>query len=72
MEDDKRLAEKINSLLPLLNEEQKRVYLATETIYFRQRRQSKTGEVDRRIPQHDKQGLKRAEGWSAYRFHWQD
>ncbi len=34
MEDDKRLAEKINSLLPLLNEEQKRVYLATESIYL--------------------------------------
>ena len=34
MEDDKRLTEKINSLLPLLNEEQKRVYLATETIYL--------------------------------------
>ena len=34
MEVDKRLAEKINSLLPLLNEEQKRVYLATETIYL--------------------------------------
>ncbi len=34
MEDDKKLAEKINSFLPLLNEEQKRIYLATETIYL--------------------------------------
>ena len=34
MEDDKRLVEKINSFLPLLNEEQKRIYLATETIYL--------------------------------------
>ncbi len=30
-EDDKRLADKINSFLPYLNEAQKRVYLATET-----------------------------------------
>ena len=34
MKDDKKLAEKINSFLPLLNEEQKRIYLATETIYL--------------------------------------
>ncbi len=34
IEDDKKLAEKINSFLPLLNEEQKRIYLATETIYL--------------------------------------
>jgi len=34
MEDDEKLAEKINSFLPLLNEEQKRIYLATETIYL--------------------------------------
>ncbi len=34
MEDDKRLSEKINFLLPLLNEEQKRIYLAAESIYL--------------------------------------
>ena len=34
MEDDKKLAEKINSFLPLLNEEQRRIYLATESIYL--------------------------------------
>lgn len=34
MKEDKRLADKINSLLPRLNEEQKRIYLATESIYM--------------------------------------
>ena len=34
MEDDKKLVEKINSFLPILNEEQKRIYLATESIYL--------------------------------------
>ena len=34
MEDDKKLTEKINSFLPLLNEAQKRIYLATESIYL--------------------------------------
>lgn len=33
-EDDKRLADKINSFLPYLNEGQRRVYLATETDYI--------------------------------------
>ncbi len=32
MEDDKKLITKINSFLPLLNERQKRIYLATESI----------------------------------------
>jgi len=34
MKEDKKLADKINSLLPRLNEEQKRIYLATESIYM--------------------------------------
>ena len=34
MQDKEKLAEKINSLLPFLNEEQKRIYLATEASYF--------------------------------------
>ena len=34
MKEDKNLADKINSLLPRLNEEQKRIYLATESIYI--------------------------------------
>lgn len=34
MEDDKKIAEKINSFLPFLNEEQKRIYLASESNYF--------------------------------------
>ena len=34
MEDNKKLAEKMNSFLPFLNEEQKRIYLATESIYI--------------------------------------
>ena len=34
MKEDKYLADKINSLLPRLNEEQKRIYLATESIYI--------------------------------------
>ena len=34
MEDDKKLADKLKTFLPYLNEEQKRVYLATETNYL--------------------------------------
>ena len=34
MDKDEKLIEKINSLLPLLNERQKRIYLATEAIYI--------------------------------------
>lgn len=34
MDDDKKLTEKINSLLPLLNERQRRIYLAAESIYI--------------------------------------
>lgn len=34
MEDDKRLLKKINTFLPYLNEQQKRVYLALESMYL--------------------------------------
>ncbi len=34
MEDNKKLAEKIDSFLPFLNEGQKRIYLATESVYI--------------------------------------
>ncbi|MFA5419329.1 MAG: ISAzo13 family transposase [Bacteroidales bacterium] len=34
MEDDKKIAKKLNSFLPFLNEEQKRIYLASESNYL--------------------------------------
>jgi transposase len=34
MEDDEKLLTKINNILPLLNEQQKRIYLAAESLYL--------------------------------------
>src|SRR6056297_1702836 len=34
MEDDKRLLEKLDVLLPILNEQQKRIFLAAESIFL--------------------------------------
>lgn len=44
-EDDKRLADKINSFLPYLNEGQRRVYLATETDYIGRGGKAKIGRL---------------------------
>jgi transposase len=44
-EEDKRLADKINSFLPYLNEAQKRIYLATETDHIGRGGKAKIGRL---------------------------
>jgi transposase len=45
MKDDKKLSEKISSFLPILNEEQKRIYLASESNYIGRGGKTKIGKL---------------------------